>query len=88
MRVAGWCRSLLNDEVLQQFPVLAAELWEQRANSFVQLRVLQDGLKKAPDRLQTVALLRRKSKKTQKRSRRVQILVQRRGLAAVSCPGC
>ena len=59
---------MLNDEVLQQFPVLPAELWEQRANSFVQLRVLQDGREKAPDRLQTVALLRRKSQKKKKKS--------------------
>ena len=35
--MAGWYRSLCKEEVQQQFPVLAADLWEQRANSNVLL---------------------------------------------------
>ena len=51
---------------------MAAELWEQRANSNVLLSVLQDGREKARDRLHTVALLSRKRrKKKQKIGRRV-----------------
>ena len=51
---------------------MAAELWEQRANTYVLLSVLQGDREKAPDRLHTVALLSRKRrKKKQKSSRRV-----------------
>ena len=61
----------------------------QRANANVLLCEVQDGRENAADRLHTVALLSRKRrKKKQKNVRMVQILVQRRGLAAFSCPGC
>ena len=51
---------------------MAVELWEQRANSYVLLSVLQDGREKAQDRVHRVALLSRKRiKKKQKSSRRV-----------------
>ena len=51
---------MFKEEVYQQFLVLAFELWEQRANTYVLLSVQQDGWEKAPENLHTVALLCRK----------------------------
>ena len=62
---------MCKEEVLQQFPVLAVEVWEQRANTNVLLSVLQDGLQKAPDRLHTVALLIIKRRKKKQKSLRI-----------------
>ena len=58
-------------EVQLQFAVVAFELWEQRANTNILLSVLQDGREKARDRLHTVALLSRKSRKKQESGRMV-----------------
>ena len=62
---------MCKEEVLLHFRVLAAELWEQRANSNVLLSVLPDGWEKAPDRVQTVALLSRKRRKKKLKSVRM-----------------
>ena len=60
------------EEVYQQFPVLALELWEQRANSNVLLRVQEDVWEKAADRLHSVALLSvKRRKKKQETGRRL-----------------
>ena len=61
---------MCKEEFYQQFSVLAVELWEQRANTYVLLRVLKGVREKASDRLNTVALFSRKRrKKKQERGR-------------------
>ena len=57
---------MCKEEVYQQFPVLAVELREQRANTYVLLSVLHNGPEKAPDRLHTCTFKQEKKEEEAK----------------------